>query len=217
MVCVLSGRGTGQYRFVTSNAGRAWQIDRPFDVAPDAASVVSIVPFRGRVLLVGNHFEDAGWVNLGYGTSLDVVCAHNALYRVGALLNLGLRDPDGVLPSWYVQYLDNDVYEGKTLVQTTGDERNANVFSGTSTRGAVHRRLHLHADNSGNLDVGGNATDVIMEHCRLDDARSAFSVGSDTGGVLLRGNVFAGSPHYGGDGLGKAVVRLLPPELPSTG
>ncbi len=73
VVCILAGRGAGQWRDVQGNRGRAWKIDRPFDTAPDATSVVSIIPFNGRVLIVGNRFEDAAWVNAGYGTSIDVV------------------------------------------------------------------------------------------------------------------------------------------------
>jgi hypothetical protein len=214
-VCIIEGKGTGQYRLVTANKGRNWQIDRTFDVAPDETSVITIVPFRGRVLLVGNRFEDASWVNLGYGTSIDVLFTNNSLYRAGALLNYGLRDPDGTLPSWFVQYLDNDIYEGNTVVQTTSDMRNANIFSGTATRAAIHRRQHLHRDNSGNFDVAGNATDVIMEHCTLENPRSRFTIGKDTKGVLLRNNVFPnGVTRYDGEGVGQAVIKSLPVTAP---
>lgn len=206
VVCVINGRGTGQYRLVTSNWGREWQIDRPFDVTPNSSSIITIIPFRGRVLLLDNQFEDASWVNLGYGTSLDVIAVRNKLYRVGAFLNLGLRDPDGCLPSWYVQYLDNDIYEGHTLVQTTGDQRNAAVFSGTSTRAAVHRNTHIHTDNSGSMDIGGNAEDVLVEHCTLENPRSMLKVDQDTNGAYLRDNHFIGSRRYDGEGLKKAVV-----------
>jgi hypothetical protein len=206
IVAILQGTGMGQYRFVASNNGRSIQIDKPFDISPDSTSVISIIPYRGHVLLIGNHFEDAGWVNLGYGTSVDVIAAGNSLYRVGQFLNLGLRDDDGVLPSWYVQFLNNDIYEGQTLEQTTGDERNGAVFSGTSTMGAVHRRTHYHADNGGVIDVGGNALDVVVEHNKLDNRRNTIKVDSDTNGVVVRSNKFVGAPHYGGDGLSKAML-----------
>lgn len=211
VICVIDGRGTGQYRFVTVNQGRNWQVDRPFDIAPDQTSIVTIVPFRGRVLLVGNRFEDASWVNLGYGTSIDVIATHNSLYRAGYFLNYGLRDADGTLPSWYIQFLDNDIYEGHTLIQTTSDTRNASVFGGPATRAAVHRRQHLHSNNSGSFDVGGNATDVIMEHCTADNPRSGFKVGKETSGILLRNNAFAGAgARYKGEGVNNAVVLPAP-------
>ena len=75
---------------MTANHGRAWEVDRPFDVPPDGTSVASVVSFNGRVLVVGNRFEDANWVNAGYGTSVDVVCAGNELRRCADLMNHGV-------------------------------------------------------------------------------------------------------------------------------
>jgi len=34
-VQILDGKGAGQYRFVTANKGREWQVDRPWTVVPD--------------------------------------------------------------------------------------------------------------------------------------------------------------------------------------
>ena len=187
-VCILDGRGAGQYRFAAANKGREWQVDQPFQVSPDSSSTLAIIPFRGRVLVIGNRFEDAGWVNMGYGSSFDVVCAGNQLWRVGAFLNLGLRDKEGVQPSWFIQYLDNDVREGQTLVQTTADMRNPDLFAGAVTRAAIHRRLRLGMDNSGRVSIGGNATDVIVEHCALGNSHSTIKADAGTRSVLLRGN-----------------------------
>ena len=209
-VCILAGRGAGQYRFVTGNAGREWQVDRPFGVPPDGTSVVSIVPFRGRLLLIGNHFEDAGWVNTGYGSSFDVVCANNQLWRVGALLNLGLRETDGVQPSWDIQYLNNDVYEGQTLVQTTGDPRNKTLFPGPITQAVVHRRHHIHGDNSGDINVGGNAADVVVEHCTLDNRHSKITADAGTTGILFRDNGIAQGALLGYQGSGLRDAAVLP-------
>ncbi|MBV9866387.1 MAG: hypothetical protein JO316_13625 [Abitibacteriaceae bacterium] len=207
VLCIMDGKGTGQYRYITVNTGRTWQLDRPFDVPPDNSSTISIFPFRGRVLVIGNRFEDAGWVNMGYGSSFDVVCANNSLYRVGALLNLGLREAS-VHASWFIQYLNNDLYEGQTLEQTTGDLRNPEIFSGTTTRYAIHRGDHIHADNSGNINIGGNATDAIVEHCTVENAHSSIVAEKDTAGVLFRDNSFGRGAvsRYSGSGLDKAVV-----------
>lgn len=59
-VQILEGKGAGQYRFVTSHSGREWQVDRPWTVEPDSQSKVSIAPFRGRCLFIGNECEDGG-------------------------------------------------------------------------------------------------------------------------------------------------------------
>ena len=213
VVCIMDGRGAGQYRYVTSNQGRTWQVDRPFEVAPDATSLISIIPFRGRALVIGNRFEDAGWVNMGYGSSFDVTCADNSLYRVGAFLNEGLREPDAIHASWFIQYLNNTINEGHTLEQTNGDQRKTSLYDGTTTRYAVHRGNRYAADNSGNINIGGNATDAIAEHCTLGNIHSAIESSPDTTGVLFRANIFEDgkgkpvTPRYQGGGLAKAVTR----------
>ena len=88
---ILDGRGAGQWRDIVANHGRAWEIDRPFDVAPDATSVATIVTFNGRVLIIGNQFEDGNWVNAGYGMSIDVIWPENHLARCADLMNYGLH------------------------------------------------------------------------------------------------------------------------------
>ena len=211
VVAIMQGKGTGQYRFVTANAGRNWTIDRPFDIAPDDTSTISIFPFRGRALVIGNRFEDANWVNMGYGSSLDVICVGNQLYRCAQMLNYGLRETAGVHASWFVQYLDNEIHEGHTDAEINSDGRHPELLDGPVTRFCVNRRTHLHADNSGNLVVGGAATDVIFEGCTLDNARSEIKVSKESSGVLLRNNTFTnGAPRYSGDGLPNAVVLPKP-------
>ncbi|MDB5329352.1 MAG: hypothetical protein JWP03_503 [Phycisphaerales bacterium] len=216
-VFILDGRGAGEWRDVTANHGRSWEIDRPFDVAPDASSVVSIVPFNGRVLIVGNHFEDANWVNAGYGTSIDVVCAENELLRCADMMNYGVRAEDWYEPSWHVQYFDNKVTQGQTGVGSTGDGHGAARYTGPLTCWAVHRRHTLTADNSGSISIGGNVRDAIVEGCVLKNPQSVIKADPATQGVVLRNNTFEGtpSPRYTGDGIKNAVVQPAEPARPS--
>lgn len=208
VVAIMDGKGTGQYRYVTANAGREWLVDRPFDVKPDETSIISIFPFRGRTLVVGNRFEDANWVNMGYGSSLDVICADNELFRCGYLLNYGLRQKDGVHASWYIQYIDNQIHEGYTQLEISSDQREHELYHGTVTRYCVQRGAHLHPDNSGLISVKGMATDVIVEGSTLDHLRNEIFVDKNTAGVLLRNNKFpaAKTPRYTGEGLKNALV-----------
>ena len=76
MVSILDGRGAGQYRLVTAHEGREWEVDRPWIVPPDASSRISIAPFRGRNLFIGNTFEDGGAFQL-YGAAHDSIVAEN--------------------------------------------------------------------------------------------------------------------------------------------
>lgn len=206
-VFILDGRGAGQWRDVTANHGRSWEIDRPFDTAPDSTSVASIVPFNGRALIVGNHFEDASWVNAGYGTSIDVICAGNDLLRSSEMMNFGVRADDWFEPSWHVQFLDNLIREGQTNIGSMGMSPSER-YKGPLTAWAVHRRETLEADNSGQISVKGNIRDVIVEDCTLKNPLSQIRIEPGIQGVLLRNNKFEApaSPRYEGDGLKDALV-----------
>lgn len=207
-VFILDGKGSGQWRDVVSNQGRAWEIDRPFDPAPDVSSLVSIVSFNGRVLVIGNHFEDANWVNAGYGTSIDVIYAENKLLRCADLINYGLRGQHGFQPSWHVQYLDNQVTEGQTSVSSTSGSRDSELYAGPITSWAIHRRHTVAAQNSGSISIGGNLRDAIVEGCNLRHPLSTIKVDRAAEGVLFRNNRFEASqtPRYEGDGLKSAVI-----------
>lgn len=211
-VFILDGRGAGQWRDVTANRGRAWEVDRPFDVPPDATSVASIVTFNGRVLVLNNRFEDANWVNAGYGTSVDVACAGNELVRCAELMNHGVLDDPGrhgIEPSWHVQYFDNVIAEGETKVGSFGAGPKTTPFAGPLTRWAVHRRHKMAADNGGSIAVGGNVRDVVVDGCTVRHPAGTINVDGVAQGVLVRGSHFDGggpAPRYAGDGVRAAVV-----------
>lgn len=207
-ICILDGRGAGQWRNLTSGHGRLWQIDRPFDTVPDATSIVTIVPFDGRVLVIGNRFEDANWVNAGYGTSIDVVYAGNILARCADLMNYGLAGRGVLQPSWYVQYLDNRISEGLTEVGSSGTGHQSDQYSGPLTCWCIHRREILTSDNSGSIEITGNVHEAIVEDCRLQNPQSTIRVQGQPQDVLLRNNVFEGaSPRYEGNGLKNALIE----------
>ncbi len=209
-IFVLDGRGAGQWRDVTANHGRSWEIDRPFDTPPDASSVVTIVPFNGRALIVGNHFEDASWVNAGYGTSIDVICAGNDCLRSSEMMNYGVYTDEWYEPSWHVQYLDNLIREGQTNSGSLG-MRPSQHYGGPLTAWAVHRRQKYDKDNSGQICIKGNIRDVIVEDCTLGNPLSSIRVEAEARGVVVRNNRFEAPalPRYEGDGWKDAI--LLPP------
>ncbi len=211
VVAIVHGRGTGQYRDVASHDGRTWTISRPFDVAPDDTSYVTIVPFSGRTLIIGNTFEDANWVNAGYGTSFDVICAGNRLVRCSSLLSYGGDMHGMLLPSWRVQYLDNVITQGMTNFNVSGSYRNEKRFDGPITRGVIIRRNTFSEDNFGGINVGDNLCDAIVEHCRLSPAGDHISMSGQSSGVLARENQFGKgqSPRYKND-KGKALVLPKP-------
>ncbi|MBI5834958.1 MAG: hypothetical protein HZB16_21865, partial [Armatimonadetes bacterium] len=140
VVCVVKGRGAGQWGHVSSFAGRQWTLDTPLAVAPDTQSVVTIVPLCGRALIVGNQFADANWINYGFGTALDIVYAGNSLRRCAQFLGYGLASPTALLPNFGVQCFDNELSEGLGEINVNGSVRPAGAFDGAITQNIIHRR-----------------------------------------------------------------------------
>lgn len=186
VVGVVSGKGSSQWRGVRSFAGREWTLVEPFAVAPDEGSVVTIVPLCGRALMVGNRFEDANWVNAGFGCGLDVIYAENKLVRCAQLLNYGLASPQALLPNFNVQCFDNELSEGQGSIDVNGSVRPAGSFSGQITQNVIHRRERLTEDNSGGIVVQGALREVIVEGCSAAHPASSIRVDRGPSGVLLR-------------------------------
>lgn len=95
-VLIMKGRGEGQVRRVISNdwtpggTNRSWVLDMPYDVAPDATSFVSIVPFRGDIIIAGNDFVDGGAIQL-YAMAVNTIVAENTATRTSGFLSWGLN------------------------------------------------------------------------------------------------------------------------------
>jgi hypothetical protein len=200
-VQILEGKGAGQYRFVTANNGRQWRIDRPWNVTPDGDSLISIAPFRGQNLFIGNHLEDGGSFQL-YAAAHDSIVANNRGARMDGFLVWGLNPHSwGVQPSWFCQFLDNEIVEGNsygprcarfgTLAYDESD-----VFKGPLVRAVIFRR-NICRNNAGFV-LDGAVTDALIEHNSVQNAEIAIQVSSATRGVLLRENTF--------DCVGKDIV-----------
>lgn len=188
VVCIVSGKGASQWRGVASFAGREWTLAEPFIVAPDERSVVAIVPLCGRALVIGNRFEDANWVNAGFGAALDVIYADNRLVRCAELLNYGMASAEYLCPNVNVQFFDNELSEGQGSIVVNGSVRPTGAFAGQVTQNVVHRRERLTADNSGGIVLQGALREVIVEGCSAAHPTSGIRVERGPGGVLLRRN-----------------------------
>jgi hypothetical protein len=186
VVCVVSGTGSGQWRSVSGYAGRVWTLTQPFIIPPNERSLVTIVPLCGRSLIIGNRFEDANWVNAGFGSALDVIYAGNTLVRCAQMLNYGLASPQALLPNFNVQGFDNVLSEGQCSIEANGSVRPADAFSGQITQNVIHRREHLTADNSGSVVLQGAVRDVIVEGLSAEHPLSVITVGQGPSGILLR-------------------------------
>jgi hypothetical protein len=214
-VYILDGTGAGQYRFVTANAGRNWEVDRPWIVPPDDTSVLSIVPYRGRNMFVNNTFLDGGAVQM-YGSAADVIVAGNKGARIDGFFTWGLNPHGwGWQPAWTCQFLDNELTEGSGYgariwgaaffgVATSNSNEQ---YPGPLARGNVFRRNVLQSDAY--LRVEGVTVDTLVEGCTVKHSATGIRVGKTATGTVLRGNVFEDvkEPVTGEGAAGALVVE----------
>lgn len=115
---VISGRGRGQYRFITDHNDDGFTIERAWDVEPNASSLVSIGGFNGRHLFIENTASDTGTSIQLYPPNFECIAAGNRSIRTGNINSVSelskKKDVDFVRvePSWYNQFLDNHVVVG---------------------------------------------------------------------------------------------------------
>ncbi|MBU0607736.1 MAG: right-handed parallel beta-helix repeat-containing protein [Armatimonadetes bacterium] len=214
-VFIFSGKGWSQYRRVAKVEGDTVTVDRPWDVPPDATSLVGITMLQRHYILDGNSFSDAGIAVQFYGSSLEHIVAGNTCARAGGYQGIGKAyggyqlPPDKNpchQPSWFCQYVDNEIAEG--AIYRSG--ANNSILSGDSvigvfgwplTRdwpwpynvGSVVRGNRL--DNNARIHVGGNGndkptvSDVVVENNTVSNADEAVRLDRAVRGVLVRGNV----------------------------
>lgn len=204
-VFILGGKGMGQYRLIKSWDGRNVTLDRPWDVLPDQQSAITITMMQRQYLFIGNDFEDVGIALQYYGTSIDHVAAGNTVTRGGGFYASG-RWYRHFQPSWYCQFLENQILEGNCYRYGPNNATAAGTsFLGTwglqaqggqspLALGGVHRRNHLH--NNAELRLLGvnkqypGLRDVVAEHNLIENADQGIYVDDGCVGVLLRANTF---------------------------
>ena len=133
------------------------------------------------------------------------MAAGNKSTRTGGFYNSG-RWYLHYQPSWFCQFLDNDILEGniyrsgannatksgEAILGTLGLQKPPNTAP--LALGAVHRRNHLHSNS--HLEVIGvsntapGVRDVILENNMVEKADIGLKLDGGCIGVLQRGNVF---------------------------
>ena len=192
-VQIMDGTGAGQYRLVTSNTGREWEVDQPWIVPPDTSSRISIAPFRGRNLFIGNTLEDGGPFQI-YGAGHDCIVANNRSSRTDGYLIWGLNPHGwGYQPSWNCQFLDNEILEGNSYGHRasgfgTVDDDESKAYDGALVRAAIFRRNTLH--NNAGFSIAAHTEDTLLENNSIQNCELGISIRLPATGTLQRGNIF---------------------------
>ena len=205
-IVIFAGRGLGQYRRVVSAEGREWKVARPWQIQPDETSLITIVPLRNHVLIVGNEMADGG-ATQAYAVAMDTIFAENRFSRTAGA-GLG----NGYCVNLYCQLLDNRMLVGNAWGRESGAFR---VIGGRGTGdspgalASIFRRNTL--DNNGTIYIQHMASDVLVEHCTVRDTDRAIKVDGATRHVLLRNNSIENvRADLRGEGIKKATVIPRP-------
>ena len=200
-IMVLAGRGAGQLRRIRHIDGRTVEVDRPWAIEPDDSSLIAISYFRERHLFVGNHIEDATIALQLYGSLVEGIVAGNTSARAGGFHSFGMWKGGGPEPSWYIQYLDDEILEGNAYRGPMNEipsldshlairDRGHSETDYSFTRTCLARRCILR--NNARIEVLGDgiADNVLIENCLVENADVGLYVDPRAQGVILRGNRF---------------------------
>ena len=233
-VFVFNGKGWTQMRRVVKVEGDTVTIDRPWDVAPDATSLIGITMLQRHYILDGNDFSDAGIAIQFYGTSLEHIVSGNTCARAGGYQGIGKPyggyqlPPDKNpchQPSWFCQFVGNEITEGS--IYRSG--ANNSILSGDSVIGvfgwpltkdwpwpynvgSVVKRNTL--DNNARIHVGGNAndkpvaSDAVIEYNTISNSDEAVRLDNAVSGLVVRGNHFENvRDPFTGDGTARTAIE----------
>ena len=204
---VLGGKGMGQFAQVQSIQGNEVKLDRPLQVLPDESSWITVTAIQQNYIFLNNEFSDAGVAIQYYGTSVNHVAVGNRSVRTGGFLNSG-RWYRHYQPSWYCQFLENEIVEGNMYQGGPNRSKLAGeavlgsyaTGSGKSPMTAplvlatIHRRNHLHSN--AHIEILGKSgsvpgiREVIVENNVIENSDLGLKVDAGVRGLLKRGNVF---------------------------
>ncbi|HID06937.1 MAG TPA: LamG domain-containing protein, partial [Armatimonadetes bacterium] len=195
LVAIVHGRGRGQWRLVRAWSGRRVMLDRPFDVAPDENSQVTITMLHQRYIFYGNEFRDVGIAIQFYGTAIEHVVANNRCWRAGGYHALGIPYAGGIQPDFYVQFIGNEIVEGNSYRfgannATLAGPSHIGVYGSAPSInfGCIVRENHLH--NNARIEISGRIENVVIEGNVIERASTGIRIDEGCANVLLRNNRF---------------------------
>ncbi|GAB3784618.1 hypothetical protein GCM10028818_44630 [Spirosoma horti] len=136
VVAIVSGKGMGQWRRITSRSGNTLSLERAWDVAPEAGSRYTIFNWGSRNWLVsGNYMEgNRRGITLYHNATTQVALVLNTLVNSGSIDLTPIQVDDGsqkFIPMYTNQIIANSV------ANTDGSN---GVFIGVHTVQAIQER-----------------------------------------------------------------------------
>lgn len=180
---IVGGRGLGQVRRVVKMLAKdELELDRPFDLAPDATSRFELTPLRRDIHYLGNTIDDAHIAIQLYGGAYNCIIAGNRSVHGGGMRGFGVDGKGGHMTVYDTQYLDNTVVSSLESQSVQGSKEDP-VIGCPRTRADAKLYLTRGMVLRGNRIEGGSLAlgcpDAIAEgntvsHSRCGILESAF-------------------------------------------
>ncbi len=196
-VFVSDGRGYGEFARVVSRDGADVVLDRPFPLAIDNTSMLTVTPMQTHYLILDNTITDA---NIGlqlYGTAIEHVVAGNASTRTAGFVNKVLFY-QGVQPSWYNQFLGNRILASSSAapsyLMVSSDPKNK--APDMLAYGLVLRDNRLQSNASiilrGESDANPTVGNILVEGSQISNSDRGIRTEQGVTDFYLRNNAMSG-------------------------
>ncbi len=202
VLCILSGTGAGQYRYVTAKEGQTVIVDRPFLAIPDETSHFTINGMFVNWYFVNNVLDNSGTIQF-YTAQGNSVVDGTKVTRSGGLQGWGHFVYGGVGNNWYNSYVNNDFSDGNYYHMGGWYSSNCpgssfikigGVGGDDITNLACVVRNNSFQENCLIHVIGcqysGTVMDTILEGNRFTDCRGGIFIEGKPTGVLLHNNSF---------------------------
>jgi hypothetical protein len=199
---IISGKGAGQFRRIANHTVSTIELDYPFLVEPDTASIISITTVRTNLFFINNAYDDGGAYQF-YGSAQNCVISGLKTRRTSGIISRGSLLYHGNQPNWYIDIVNCELREG-----------NYSHWFGIDDRGhSGAQRINLIGTGGAGMNIGtlvrrntlseysyiqtspganpGAVTDVIIEDNSFTIAKEAIRLGgsaSHTSNVLIHNN-----------------------------
>jgi hypothetical protein len=193
---ILDGKGAGQWRYLTEAKPGAASVtlDRAWDVAPDASSLIALNFLQGRLLLIDNDYQLEP-KNQDYFLALDIIKAGNRMGATPAFCNFvnwtGTHYQT-VAPSWHLQVLGNSTYTQANYITMVDNTGTLAAYAGVNGACQIYRNNRHYATAPATLSLTahtGALADIVAEHNQLNSVQMGKAGDPiNLSGVLLRGN-----------------------------
>jgi len=108
VMAIVYGTGVGQYSFLKSYSGRTITLSSPWQVLPDATSVVGIIQYELNMTIAHNTIANTLGASIVLGDSLEGVVEDNVLTNSGQGILISAFGPYGG-PAAYGPVMNTDV------------------------------------------------------------------------------------------------------------